>query len=311
MNASIRLQRAGAPSFRDQHVWPIEVTAIGQGMTSDIFVYAISKASDPVPGDVFEAVASVVQLSEIPTKAPATVDQVNQIPYYRRSSAKFNCRSAEEEARVWDMIVSQVGQLVRNYNRTAPLKVSEEIRITVDGPEAVSANPTIFPVTLSGLPIGLVDNAGNDQGLTVTDLPTVLENYYTALVENWNNDVPVLLQNDAYPATGWLPIEIAGRLGLPMPAGAKFFYNLKSAPALRALFPLRQPLSQHVLDLDGRILQHGAVYSITSDGIWWLDFPQDSQASFEHTGNAPWPLDYVNIAQPGAGARDLTLRIVV
>lgn len=103
-----------------QSAWPISITASGVDMPSEIFVY---HAGDYLQqGDVFEVVASPLQLQELPTetKQPGC-------PYYRRSRLDLLCRSAEEAEYVWLTVKEEVEFLVRDFNSSTNLLEQEQI----------------------------------------------------------------------------------------------------------------------------------------------------------------------------------------
>lgn len=117
-----------------QHCWPLEVTAVSTygDLDSHIFVYHAGIGFDPgsaIPGSVFECVASLPQLQEIPVnnigEDPITGDPV---PFYRSDTLLFYCRSAVEAESLWEKIEVDVRALVANY---LAAQVLEDIEVVV------------------------------------------------------------------------------------------------------------------------------------------------------------------------------------
>lgn len=101
----------------EQHVWPLKITAnsLQEGMPSAVFVFHASLEDDPYAGDVFEAVASVQNISELPEGAGGLDSNGEVCPYYRAPSLTFYARSPEEAEELWEAIVEDVDDLVRNW----------------------------------------------------------------------------------------------------------------------------------------------------------------------------------------------------
>jgi hypothetical protein len=120
-----------APTANPQN-HPFRVVALGtEGAPSAVFVYARAKPGDPL-GDVFQCVASLAQIDELPLQAPTLVDGVTQIPYYRTTEASFNFRTAEEAATAWGIIQTDVQSLLRNIEAAEALEVGSVLEITAN-----------------------------------------------------------------------------------------------------------------------------------------------------------------------------------
>lgn len=135
---SIELTRNSVIAVEDemlaQHVWPLQVTAVSsqEGLSSKIFVYHAEDGDDPYQGDVFECIASVQQMTEIPEDAPDFGEDGNNIPYFRTDSLLFHCRSPEEAEDLWEKVQADVKDLLQNYVAlTGILQTSETVVITV------------------------------------------------------------------------------------------------------------------------------------------------------------------------------------
>lgn len=126
---TINLTRAGsARNPTQQHAWLLRVTATGvEGAPSEVFVYSAGGLS----GDVFQCVASTVQLDELGLR-PRHVDGESQIPFYRTNVAEFLCRSDVEAARVWDVIQTDVQGLLKNLNAQDTLVDTAAVAVTAE-----------------------------------------------------------------------------------------------------------------------------------------------------------------------------------
>lgn len=135
---AIQLARhANSSEVLRKHGWPLKVVATGQeGAPSDIFVYNRARPGDTL-GDVFQCVASVAQLDEIPTSAPTVVDATTQVPFYRTNTATFVCRSAAEAESVWKTINEDTQDLLRNLEAAETLVTNLTVVVTSDDIRAV------------------------------------------------------------------------------------------------------------------------------------------------------------------------------
>lgn len=106
----------------------MHVVALGaDGFPSEIFVFHVMAPDEVIVGDRFEAVASVVQLTELGL-APAQVEG-RQIPYYRANELTLWCASPEERSQVWERIKLDVEQLARDFALTSSLTLDREVTI--------------------------------------------------------------------------------------------------------------------------------------------------------------------------------------
>lgn len=116
-----------------RHVWPIRVTAVSDepGLSSKIFVYHAEMGDDPYQGDVFECVASVQQMTEIPEDSAGVGEDGNLVPYYRKEVLTFHCRTAEEAESLWGKVKADVRDLLLNHRALQELLTSETVTINV------------------------------------------------------------------------------------------------------------------------------------------------------------------------------------
>lgn len=138
MGAAITLTRKSAdpdflPSSVQQHNWPLEVVASGDEMPSAIFVYHCGASNDAIPGDRFEAVATVHQLEVVPTDAGLVQGDGTSVPYYRSATLTLICESQEQADEVWTQVQADVLALVRNYDLTNHLITVETVEVTGSG----------------------------------------------------------------------------------------------------------------------------------------------------------------------------------
>ena len=119
----------------NQHVWPLVVTATSNqaGLSSKIFVYHAEDGDDPYLGDVFECVASVQQMTEIPEDEGGGGEETNQTPYYRTEVLNFHCRSALEASELLEKVEADVKDLLQNYVALTGgnLQTSQTINVTI------------------------------------------------------------------------------------------------------------------------------------------------------------------------------------
>lgn len=294
MNGNITLSRFTSQPITEpgvgQHLWCMQIIAQGSGdFPSDIFIFRTSGQTglDPVTQDTFFAVASAHDLQELPLVIDST-SEVSQCPFYRRSTVTLYLRTPEEVERVWKAIQRDTHALVRNIIASTKLKLVDQSAYTADG-AATSVDTTTLPVPGQTLfqidyrPAGLADINGDGYQVVITP--------DTAL-------------------TGWLPIE---EFSGSAPTCARLFYNLGADTNLGAVFPIKEPTSQHLVFFNGlKLSLNGGPVILTKNGIFWRDFPPadesgnlaivdgDLLVAQPGFGNAPWPLDYVSRESPGS-----------
>ena len=131
----ITLQREGlaVQEVTGQQVWPLKITATlvaGTPMpTAKIFVYHADMGDDAYQGDVFECVASIQQYYELPADAAVSEGADYVVPYYRLEFVQLNCLSPEEADELWNAIVADTSDLIRNFYAKSDLTVAETITL--------------------------------------------------------------------------------------------------------------------------------------------------------------------------------------
>jgi len=136
--ASIQLTKASSNvlSCAEKSMWSLSVTAVGTNIVSEVFVYQAVPVTEPVPGDRYQCVASVLELKSLPVVAGFDKlrkrDGIYQTPYYRTATVTFACYSADELDQTWQTIQDQVQRLVDNYNQWQSLQTQETVTITSD-----------------------------------------------------------------------------------------------------------------------------------------------------------------------------------
>jgi hypothetical protein len=113
-----------------QHTWPLKVTAVSSepGLPSEIFVYQASAPQDKFNADMFSCISSVQQLTELPKDAPVTVG-TTIVPFYRKNTVEFHCRSEAEYQDVWTRIQEDVQTLLTNFRAFADMQTVETVDI--------------------------------------------------------------------------------------------------------------------------------------------------------------------------------------
>jgi hypothetical protein len=96
--------------------WPLRVTASSdvEGLDSSIFVYHAQNELQTTPGDICEAVASIIQMNEVPIDEPGTINGI-LIPFYRKDSAEFHFPTAEALADGIEIIKEDTFRLIRQH----------------------------------------------------------------------------------------------------------------------------------------------------------------------------------------------------
>lgn len=120
---------------RSMHTYPIKVTATANGgevMSPKVFVYHAKKKGEASDDDLFEAVASVHQLMEIPPDKPVydPEDPDAYIPYYRTGVMHFHCRSEDEANELWEKVKEDIDDLVLNHIAANALRTVETVTYT-------------------------------------------------------------------------------------------------------------------------------------------------------------------------------------
>lgn len=111
--------------------WPLRVTAVSEteGLDSNIFVYHAQSISNPTPGDMCEAVASIVQMNELPVGAPSEIDG-QPIPFYRKDTAEFHFHNSDALDDAIEIIKADTAALLRAF-RAFELMQEQQV-VTID-----------------------------------------------------------------------------------------------------------------------------------------------------------------------------------
>jgi hypothetical protein len=295
--SKINLTRYAALSHKDDPMkptgWPLVIKATGVNMPEDIFVFHTMTSTDPYYGDLFECVASVNQLFELPKNmAISATDTPNQnLPYYRTNQIELFLRSPAEVEEVWKSIQDDVERLVWDYNSVYAMQAVETVE--------VAETAQVISSTLQEMPsesntetsrLAMFFRPAGDAGFDGADKPIVVN------------------PSEAYE--GWLPVSmVPASYTDPVPADAVFFYNKTKHSEFNALMPLSTPYDKHFLYYNGLLLPYGIVYEVTQDTIYWKDVGLELTEALlmmlflnnpsNQTGFAPWPPDYVDENSPG------------
>jgi hypothetical protein len=119
------------PGYFPQHVWPLRVTALSgiPGIPSELFVYRSAPKNDPYIGDSYSCMASVPQLTELPANTPQLSGD-KMVPFYRKNSMEFYCRSEQEAEELWEAIKADTETLVANFKSLERIKTTEGVLIS-------------------------------------------------------------------------------------------------------------------------------------------------------------------------------------
>lgn len=304
MIGTIKLTRfTSTPDAEDafaRHNWPLVVHASATGaMPNDVFVFQKRSGIDPADRDTFHNVASAHDVFEVPTNPTSGVETENDTPFYRANKLSLFLRHPEEVEEIWEKLKRDVIDLVRNLEAENRLKAVDTTTITPLDTTPVTIDETVD--TLDQI----------DQVLLTLD-------YRPAGIAEVDVDNNQTISSPDSNLTGWLPVAEAPG-SWTVPADAKFFYNAAQDAAVAAELPFLQPGDVHLFYVNGGKLTHGSTYRITAEGIFWLSFDApvdegsiilvDGELLYNEnlTGNAPWPLDYVDRGSPGAVIPELQL----
>lgn len=134
MQNTITLTRETPDEFAgfNQHAWFMKVTADStiNGLESEIFVYHASQDEDPYECNIFECVASVTQMYEIPKTAPVVVSESMGIPFFRSRVLEFFFQNQEEMEDTWLKIQTDVQDLIDNYRAKENLTIQEIVTLS-------------------------------------------------------------------------------------------------------------------------------------------------------------------------------------
>lgn len=119
-------KQATTPSDSDTTtVWAMTVTAevTDSDLPPEIFVYHCGVVGD-AESDVFECVASPIQIEQLPDARP-TGDALLIQPYYRLATATIFCANAQQAADVWEELKLEADILAEEWARAVDLSETE------------------------------------------------------------------------------------------------------------------------------------------------------------------------------------------
>lgn len=131
--AGIDLERSGLDTqeVNNQHVWTLKVVATSNepDLSAKIFVYHANMDDDAYEGDIFECVASVQQMLDLPEDAATTEDGEYVVPYYRSDVMLIDLRHPDYADDLWEDIQADVTDLVNNWRAAQSLSSIETVTI--------------------------------------------------------------------------------------------------------------------------------------------------------------------------------------
>lgn len=116
------------PSIPGLNVISVTATADEPGLDDAIFVYRTISDTNPMPGDIFQCVASYSQVQELPIDTPETVDGV-LIPDYRVATAKFVTTDPSDFEEIWAIIQSDTALLINQARFAASEGTTENVNV--------------------------------------------------------------------------------------------------------------------------------------------------------------------------------------
>jgi len=236
-------------------------------MDKEIFVYHRMSGKDAYTGDVFEAITSVNQIYELPKYAPATVDENEVIPYYRRSQMEVYARTLNELEEIWEYVQFDVGRLISELNSSRILHSTSQSKVKGSGDLETTDIENAVALQLNWEPAGSWDGTN---------------------IKNPDKNKP-----------GWLPIsEFENTIGAPediIPQGAIWFYNKYQDTDFKNIYDkkISEPYEANILEVNGVELLYGSegAFSITKDTVFWLE---NKNYVVEGIQKNPWPDDYID-----------------
>lgn len=111
--------------------WPLRVTAESStmGLDSKIFVYHAQGSTEALPGDMCEAVASIVQMNELPEDNPSEIDG-EPIPFYRKDYAEFHFQNSDALDEAVEIIKEDTAKLLHAFNTFNLIQVEQVFEIS-------------------------------------------------------------------------------------------------------------------------------------------------------------------------------------
>ena len=289
----------------EQHVWSLQVEATSQNTDSHIFVYRVGHEHGE---DKYEGVASAFQMADLPVQRPAKGDVM---AFYRQNVIDLRFVNPEDLEEAWDLIKYHTGMLLNNLEAADRGRglIVEDIsgRAFEPRPEPDMDLSYWLPIA----PTGTATEDAGDQGIDAQE--PALASYYDAIITDYPDlAVAPLTEPTPFFDGGWMPVEILPQsFKQDPPARARFWLNMAAHPILKGVFKYVNPAvpSELMLFFNGVKLPRGVVYDVTHDTVWWLDFDASSVPEWSKSGNAPWPIDFVDRNNQGTdpGKLEITL----
>ena len=146
VNFTLTRQSVETVAAANRFVWPLHVTVSSADGDPAVFVYH-RRSRVSAEEDIFECVASVNQMTELPVTEPDMEpdEDGNVTPYYRLATLAFNCRSLVEADDLWLRIQEDIQDLADNLRAWASLQVEEVVSINSDteGLDMSDGTPTL------------------------------------------------------------------------------------------------------------------------------------------------------------------------
>lgn len=118
--------------FTESHLFAVQlkVTAVSTepGLGSEIFVYHAKDLDVATEGDIFEVIASPMQMEDLPINNPVVVDDVT-VPFYRLNEVSLVFSNYDQLEDAWRIIQEDTTYLIEQYRLTNTLELVETIDI--------------------------------------------------------------------------------------------------------------------------------------------------------------------------------------
>lgn len=118
-------------TFQGQHTWPLRATAVSTEGSHPAEIFCYRRGQDgqaAFTGDLFTNVASVHDMAEMGLQ-PTLLEGGLMQPCFRQATLLFHCRTPSEADQLWEDILEDVKDLLRNASSLTRLAVTAEISL--------------------------------------------------------------------------------------------------------------------------------------------------------------------------------------
>ena len=129
MSFTLVRRSLNAAVFQGQHTWPLEVQAVSTAGShpAEIFCYRRGQEGQAAfAGDLFTNVASVHDMAEMGLQ-PTLLESGKMQPCFRKDTLLFHCRTPAEADALFEDVLEDVKDLLRNATSLDKLKVEASL----------------------------------------------------------------------------------------------------------------------------------------------------------------------------------------